>query len=199
MANPTPTGPFWVSQKLEPKRAFRFIIKFKGMPDEGSYYATKATKPQTEVSTTEHQYLNHTFNFPGRLKWNTVTLTMVDPAGPDAVGSLHQMLINSGYIIPANKNQLSSISKDRAVSAAGSQNADPGTSGGDIEIWQLDAAGEPIETWTLRNAWVKSIKPSELDYSSEELSTIETEIVYDWAELAVTAEPPSRMHTIDNE
>lgn len=178
--------PFWVEQTLEPKRAFRFIIRFNGMPDAASWYATKATKPTVEISETEHKYLNHNFYFPGRTTWNTVSITLVDPATPDAVGSLHQMLVDSGYIVPTNPSVLKSISKDRAVAQAGSPN--DAAIGGDIEILQLDADGNTdeanvLEKWTLRNAWVKSIKPSELSYDSEELSTIEIEIRFDWAEL----------------
>ena len=63
---PTNGAPFWVSQQMEPKRAFRFQIKFDGMPDGASYYASKVTKPQLEISETEHKYLNHNFYFPGR-------------------------------------------------------------------------------------------------------------------------------------
>jgi hypothetical protein len=183
---------FWVDQVLEPKRAFRFIVRFNGMPDAATWYATKASKPQTEVSETEHKYLNHNFYFPGRTTWSTVSITLVDPATPDAIGSLHQMLVEAGYIVPSNPTVLQSISKDRAVAQAGSPNT-PGI-GGDIEILQLDADGNTdeanvLEKWTLRNAWVKSIKPSELSYDSEELSTIEVEIRYDWAELKTKGAP----------
>jgi len=191
---------FWVQQTLEPKRAFRFIIRFNGMPDAATWYATKASKPQVEISETEHKYLNHNFYFPGRTTWSTVSVTLVDPATPDAVNSLHQMLVNSGYVIPTNPTILSSISKDRAVSEAGSPTPTPG--GGDIEILQLDADGNTddanvLEKWTLRNAWVKSIKPSELSYDSEELSTIEIEIRYDWAELKSKGLPA--LHAINED
>lgn len=178
--------PFWVEQTLEPKRAFRFIVRFNGMPDAATWYAMKASKPTANTSETEHKYLNHTFYFPGRTTWDPVSITLVDPATPDAMHALHEMLVNSGYIIPTNPTMLSSISKDRAVSEAGSPNT-PGI-GGTIEILQLDADGNQddanvLEKWTLRNAWVKKIAGSELSHDSEELSTIELEIRYDWAEI----------------
>jgi len=183
---------FWIDQTLEPKRAFRFIIRFKGMPDAASWYATKASKPTAETSEQEHKYLNHNFYFPGRTTWNTVSITLVDPATPDAIGNLHQMLSNSGYTVPIGPTSLRTISKDNAVRAAGIDPAGGGgnTPGGDIEILQLDASGNTddanvLEKWTLRNAWVKKIAPSELSYDSEELSTVELEIRFDWAELTV--------------
>ncbi len=169
---------FWVEKQLEPKRAFRFIVKFLGMPDAAQWYATKATKPKIEISEQEHKFLNHTFYFPGRATWSEVSITLVDPATPDTIGNLMLMLESSGYVIPGNPNVLQSIAKNNAVDAAG----------GAIEILQLDADGNQsddlvLEKWTLRNAWVKSITPSEVSYDSEELATVEIVIRYDFAEL----------------
>jgi len=39
-----------------------------------------------------------------------------------------------------------------------------------------------LETWALWNAWVKSAKYGDLDYSNDELRTVELTIRYDWAE-----------------
>lgn len=110
--------PFWTDQILEPKRSFRFLIRFKGLPEQGSFYASKCTKPELEISKTEHKFLNHTFKFPARATWNDVTCTFVDPATPDAIANLHLLMEKSGYLIPGHVGILSSISKDRAISAA---------------------------------------------------------------------------------
>ena len=170
---------FWINQVLEPKRAFRFVVRFKGMPGGASWYATKASKPQLELSEVEHKYLNHNFYYPGRSTWSPVTITMVDPGEKDADAAfgLHKMLADSGYLIPGR------------------------TGGGDIEIVQLDADGNDtpdkvLEMWTLKNAWVKKIAPSELSYDSEELSTIEVEIRFDWAELKTSGQSPVHKPTI---
>lgn len=86
---------FWSSQLLEPKRSFRFIVRFKGLTDMATFYAKKCTKPELEISKTEHKYLNHTFKYPARATWSDVTLTLVDPATPDAIGELHKLIENS--------------------------------------------------------------------------------------------------------
>lgn len=179
---------FWSSQLLEPKRNFRFIVRFKGMPDQATFYASKCTRPELEISKTEHKYLNHKFSYPARATWNDITITLVDPATPDAIGNLHAIMERSGYLIPGNANVLASISKNQAVSQAGGGAAQGG--GGDIEILVLDAAGNTsddlvLEKWTVRNAWISKITPSELSYDNEDLSTVEMTIVYDWSELKV--------------
>ena len=62
-----------------------------------------------------------------------------------------------------------------------------GTSLGVVSIIHLDAEGSALETWTLKNAFIKSVKFSDLDYDSEDLSTCDLELRYDWAELVSTA------------
>lgn len=86
---------FWTDQILEPKRGFRFVVRFKGMPQQGTFYASKCTKPELEISKTEHKFLNHTFKFPARVTWNDVVLTLVDPSTPDAIANLHNLMVLS--------------------------------------------------------------------------------------------------------
>ena len=78
----------------------------------------------------------------------------------------------AGYNIPANATDFSTIiSKKEAVGALGT-----------ITVEQIgDTRNDVLETWTLNNAWVEAINFSSLDYETEELSTIEMTIRYDWA------------------
>ena len=52
-----------------------------------------------------------------------------------------------------------------------------------ISINQLDAEGKVLEEWKLRGAILKSVNFGSLDYSSEDLVSIELTITYDWAEI----------------
>ena len=76
---------FWGGQGgalVDPKRSFRWLITF-GSSDSfiQSWYAKSAQKPKYELSKTEHQFLNHTFYYPGRVTWSELNVTLVDPAG----------------------------------------------------------------------------------------------------------------------
>ena len=75
---------FWGQANSEPKRQFRFELSFTSRngnnPGDIPVWAVKtATKPVAEVSTIPHQYIDHTFNFPGRVTWQPITVTLVDP------------------------------------------------------------------------------------------------------------------------
>ena len=53
----------------------------------------------------------------------------------------------------------------------------------DFIIEQLDADGNILETWTLKNGFITTIDNSELNYETETLSEITINISYDEAEL----------------
>jgi hypothetical protein len=54
---------------------------------------------------------------------------------------------------------------------------------GDIKIQALNAAGDPVETWTLNNPIIVSVDWGSFDYASEELVELSLTIAYDWAEI----------------
>lgn len=185
---------FWTDQTLEPKRKYRFLVRFPGF-DGGqglTFVAKKATKPKITITETPHKYIDHTFYYPGNVEWDPVTVTIVDPVDPDAAKGFSSVLEASGYIIPSNANQVTTISKASAVGTLGGVTIEQFGSGllnpgGDIPK-------EALERWTLRNVWIKSINFSDLDYESDDLSEIEIELRYDWAELESFGQPSG--HTI---
>ena len=79
---------FWDNRKLEPKRKFRWLVTFANMPQ---FIAKSVTKPSFSIGKSQHQYLQHNFNFPGRVTWNPITIQIVDPVDPDATQSLYDL------------------------------------------------------------------------------------------------------------
>ena len=118
--------------------------------------------------------MNHTFNYPGRVEWQDVSVTLVDPVQPDAVANTMAIISNAGYKIPnaPTGDQLSTISKARAIGAL---------KGVVIKQIGSEGADDIQEQWTLNNAFITNIDLGNLDYSNEELSTIGLTIKYDWA------------------
>ena len=172
--------PFWSQNFAEdstlndPKRQFRFLVEFQGIdaPNGGAalWYAKSAQKPSFEINSAEHKYLNHTFYYPGNVSWQTLDVIVVDPVNPDVTATLADIVAQSGYSPPATANDLGSISKARAAGALGT-----------VIITQLDAMGNPLETWTLWNSYVKSVKFSDLTYGEDGLSDTTITLQYDWA------------------
>ena len=162
---------FWSNVNTDPKRRFRFTLNIGNIP---VWTIKTATKPKVNVGVVEHQFLNHTFKYPGRVTWDNITVTLVDPVDPDLAWSFLQKLRRSGYDYPTSQNVRSTISKKDSV--------EQGLGG--IVIAQVDADGGPIESWFLQNPWIVSIDfGGNLDYAAEEMNEITLELAYDWAEI----------------
>lgn len=168
---------FWSTPDVEPKRNFRFQVQITGLTggNDVLWWAKTVTTPSYDVTEVEHNFLDNKFYYPGRVSWNEVSMTLVDPISIDAVAQTNKLIIDSGYVIPsgvpANTAQKATISKAKAVGAVG-----------DVIITILKSDGQPVETWTLKNPFIKSAKYGDLDYSSDDLRTVEMTFRYDWAE-----------------
>tara|TARA_R100000900_G_C3323057_1_gene161925 strand:- start:422 stop:1012 length:591 start_codon:yes stop_codon:yes gene_type:complete len=164
---------FWSEKTVEPKRKFRWLLYWTGVPQ----FVVKAVKkPAYTVQTIPHQFLNYEFNYPGRVQWQDVTITLVDPVNPDSTKSLYKILENSGYVIPSNYDEATAatISKAGMVDALGTE----------IKLKQLDADGSvPIESWVIKNPLITSVDFDTLDYSQDDLLNIQVTIKYDYAVL----------------
>jgi hypothetical protein len=167
---------FWsdnAAGSKDPKRNFRFEVEFTGLTTGKVWFAKKIGKPNFTVTESTHEFFNHKFYFPGRVEWQAVTLTLVDPVDEtiDTAAQMAALMEAAGYEIPTgNTTALKSMSKGKAVSSIGA-----------IKIKQLDSDGIALETWTLENPFVKSFKLGDLDYSNDDLTEMELEIRYDYA------------------
>lgn len=178
---------FWGTQlgakSTEPKRKYRWKVDIGGLGAESLvWYAKTCDRPKMTISgDAEHKYLGHTFKFPGSVTWEDVSMTLVDPAEPeanahDAARKLLEMVHNSNYRFPIDKSAASmkTINKRDSV-----------TNVGPVVITMINANGEPIEEWTLTNPFITSVEFDQLDYTSDDLAEITLTMKYDWAELTV--------------
>ena len=164
---------FWSEKTVEPKRKFRWLLYWSGVPQ---FVVKSVKKPAYKVATTNHQFLNYEFYYPGRVTWDDVTIKIVDPVNPDSTKSLYKILEKSGYVIPSEYSEAAAatISKQGMVDALGTE----------IKLSQLNADGTaPIETWIIKNPLITSATFDTLDYSNDELLNIDVTIKYDFATL----------------
>ena len=169
---------FTEKKNRDPKRKFRFTVSFSGFQKDGGFiwYAKTADKPTFTLATAEHNYLNHKFYYPGTVTWNEVSITMVDPTDPHAAAALSQILMNSGYKLPATPaaDQRFTINKHKAVNALQQ-----------VTVAHIDAEGKELETWTLWNAFITEVNYGSLEYGSDDLSELTVKLKYDWARLEI--------------
>ena len=178
---PSTTLPPWQSSGIEPKRKFKFILTLGDVP---AWVVKTAGRPNFTVSDGgKHHFLAHEFKFPGRVTWDNIEVTLVDPIDYDASRRLINIVRDAGYYAPstwagsgpAADNFKKSISKRKF--AQGSL--------GTVQIQALNAEGEWAEKWLLNNVWISKISQDGFDYNGEDLLGISLTLVYDWADLEV--------------
>jgi len=167
---------FWTENSLEPRRSFRFRLgSTKGLELGGTgrspywWNAKKVEKPSFSVSSNKYRLINHQINVPGIIQWNPVTLEIVDVG--KTVDNLLSQLTAFGYD-PRGLTKDKGIDKSLGLKEIGQ-----------IRIEQLDGAGEALETWRLEGAFITELRFGSLDYSSDEIVTLNLTITYDYAYL----------------
>jgi hypothetical protein len=170
---------FWSSKESQPKRQHRFLMSLGNYANQNqlpSWVVSNVTRPAVEVSTVEHQYLNHTFKFPGRAKWQDISITLKDPLSPDASKQLYDILERAGYTPPSAARG----PEDDAFNTTFTKKSFSDTLG-PIFIKALNSEGDEVERWTLFNPIIVSANWGQFDYSSEELVELQLTIAYDYA------------------
>ena len=162
---------FWSeSKQLNTKRAYRWICLINNLDE---WIVKSVTKPSFSISETSHRFINHTFWYPGRVEWSTISVVLVDPVTPDAGKSVLHMIEAAGYQIPDGpKDKWLTISKQSATSALKG-----------VTIKQLDPEGNPLEIWTLHNPWIKDVKFGDLSYDGDDILNISLTFRFDWANM----------------
>jgi len=180
---PTSDNAFWASPTTEPKRAYRFLLVINGI----EHWAVKKVKrPAFKVGEIAHDYINHKFWYPGKVEWDPVTVTLVDPITFDTTGALFAMLVASGYRLPLKSDATRTINKAEAVGAVGS-----------VSILGLgghpDAPNAPnvkkipnseagfVEKWELVNPWLTTVDMGEYAYDSDAILELGLTFRYDFA------------------
>jgi hypothetical protein len=169
---------FWSNAAQEPKRAHRFLVSFD-LPSGTStqIYARTFQKPAYTIGVTEHQFLDKTFYYPGRVTWNEITMQFVNSLDPDMDLELQTILQLSGYVFPDNVAQGGAVNNAATVNKQNAVNA----LGGGVQVSEIDGQGLQIGAYNMHNSFITSVSYGTLDYASEDLLTVDLTLRYDWA------------------
>ena len=198
------TTPFWADAFTEPKRKYKFLFQIDGQSENIEPFLVKTVKkPSWEVGEAEHHFLNHTFYYPGKVKWSEMEITVVDPS--DVVRRLVKILIQTGYPLPHGTENFQaeyadSLTLEEAISSTTSKARGVGALG-KVTLTQMvprlkitegnnrlgTKHDTDAEVWSLHNAWMKNVDFGDLSYEDEGMSEINMTIRYDWATLTAGA------------
>ena len=169
---------FWLNPEFEPKRQFRFLIELTIGGQNLQFLARSVDRPSYTITDNPHQFFNHTFYYPGRITWNTISLTLVDPVNPNGAEALYEYLSSIGIEKPTSNVTATgtTITKESATSALGN-----------LVIKEMGTnPGSPDTVvkgnWQLLNAFITEVNFGNHSYDSEDMIDIQMTLRYDWAE-----------------
>jgi hypothetical protein len=174
--------PFWTSEGqdiLEVKRQGRWVMGFSKLPYQ--FLATKCDLPKFKMEgDNKHVFLSNTVYYPGDIAWEELKMEFADPEDPQysSVRTLFSIFEQAGYHPLANQNDRSFITKKRACEVTGA-----------VKIMQLANRSigadsnkyEEVATWTLHNAWAKSVDAGSLEYGKSDELKCAIVLRFDWA------------------
>lgn len=184
---------FWNQSSIEPKRQFRWLLYIAGMPQ---WIVKDVKKPSFNVTNTSHDFLNYKFHYPGRVDWQDISVTIVDPVQPDSAASLVNIIEQAGYVLPddytSQANEPRTISKKSMVDSLGGQ----------IKLVMFGAntgaqTENVLESWTINNPIITSVDFGQLSYGNDELVNISIGLKYDWASLEMPERTPGKVWTLN--
>tara|TARA_Y100000992_G_C21267903_1_gene494997 strand:+ start:1952 stop:2560 length:609 start_codon:yes stop_codon:yes gene_type:complete len=179
---------FWTENTTEPKRNFRWRVRMAnltggtlgtlpGADSDVVWWAKTVDTPSYNVTDVTHSFFDNEYKFPGRVQWQDVSMTLVDPISPNAVYITNQIVLASGYSIKgndainmANNLKPTSITKSAANLAVGN-----------VFMDIFSGTGEIVESWEMKNPFITSVKFSTLDYTNDDMRTIDLTWKYDYA------------------
>ena len=178
---------------FEPKRKFRWILSFSSIGSDANFMAVSAAKPSVTMEATKHEFLNHEFKFPSKVKWQPITVKFIDSFQANMGSRFYNILRGSGYLQPEDMGSALGPGLTKAnMAAAVGEITIRQLDGGDVESVMPDMMGydpNPIfnaanirEEWRLVNGLITSIKWGDgLTYTEAGLVEVEVGLDYDFA------------------
>ena len=147
----------------EPKYQHRFIMSMTdGIP---SHLIKASAKPTIENGEITLDHINVKRKIKGKSVWNSISITIYDAIVPSAAQAVMQWIRLHHESATGRDGYSSQYKKD-------------------ITLQQLSGLGEVIEEWTLHNCYLQSVNFGSLDWSAEDVVTIEATLNYDYAFLS---------------
>ena len=202
---------FWKELNAAPIQQHHFAVEFgeNWLP----YEVKSITMPQLEISEGQYRMGNHYYKYPGTSKWNDVVITIVDTgdAAQQIMSKLmgqgyyyskgsttpqveKTRTLNTDLVtIRQNRTRTVMMTKPEKKQADGGgffsflgfkkKESNSGPSYFMVDDPKDKGFSYGYNTWYLHSCWIKAVNFGTHDYSSDDLTTIEITIAYDWAEL----------------
>jgi hypothetical protein len=151
---------FWNrAYSWEPKKQHQFIMAIDGIP---AYLIKSSAKPSIANGEITLDHINVQRYVKGKSVWSTLSVSLYDPIVPSAAQAVMEW-IRLHHESATGRDGYSSFYKK------------------EIKLRQLSPLGEIIEEWILHGTYITDANFGSLDWSTEDVVSIDLTLRYDWA------------------
>lgn len=146
----------------EPLRKNRWLLRFPADLGIQEWWLESAKRPSIEQGETEIQFLNTSTWVVGRYKWSDIQVKLRDPIGPSASQAVMEWIRLHSESVTGRQGYAAGYKRD-------------------VELEMLDPTGVVVSKWILKNTMCTKADFGDLQYSSDDLATIDITLRFDYA------------------
>lgn len=143
--------------EYEPLRKNRFLLRFPSDLGIQEWWVASASRPTITQNETEIQFINTSSWVVGRYIWDSFSVTLRDPIGPSASQAVMEWVRLHSESVTGRQGYAAAYKRD-------------------LILELLDPTGTAVSQWIIKSAMIVSASFGDLDYSSDDLATIELTI-----------------------
>lgn len=138
-------------------RKNRFLLRFPSDLGIQEWWVASASRPSMTQNATEIPFMNTSNWVIGRYQWEDINVTLRDPIGPSASQAVMEWVRLHSESVTGRQGYAVAYKRD-------------------LILEMLDPTGTAVSQWIIKEAMITSVKFSELDYSGDDLATIDITI-----------------------
>lgn len=143
--------------EYEPLRKNRFLFRFPSDLGIQEWWVKSGSRPKFSQTSTEIPFLNTSNYVIGRYKWETIQISLRDPIGPSASQAVMEWVRLHSESVTGRQGYAAAYKRD-------------------VILEMLDPTGTAVSQWILKSCQIVDANFGELDYSQDDLATIELTI-----------------------
>ncbi len=134
-------------------------MEIDGIP---AYLVKTMARPSIQFETITLDHINTKRYVKGKATWQPISITLYDPIVPSAAQATMEWVRLHHESVTGRDGYSDFYKKD-------------------ITFNVLGPVGDKVEEWTLKGAYIQTAKFSDMDYTGEDLATVDLTLTYDYA------------------
>jgi hypothetical protein len=143
--------------KFEPKRSYRWVLAIEGID---SFLVASANRPTITLGEKKIDFINSYRMIGGKLSFGDLSVKLHDPIAPSGAQQVMEW-IRTHYESVSGRAGYADFYKR------------------DIQLKMLDPIGTVVELWDIKGAFLTNATFGTLDYTNEEIMSIDLTIKFD--------------------